>query len=79
MFEALLLEKTVIFVSQSRTVLGYAAEAFTSLLFPFQWEQILIPILPPSLKDYLNSPVPLIAGISPLMIESSIESEVVKY
>lgn len=69
-----MLEKKILFVSQSKTVLGYASEAFTALLFPFHWEQVLIPILSYTLKDYLNAPVPLIAGISPALVDSSIES-----
>ena len=75
-FESLLLEKKVLFVSQSKTILGYATEAFLSLLFPFKWEQSLIPILPPALRDYLTAPMPLVAGISPSLVDSSIESDV---
>lgn len=36
-FECLLLERKVFFVSQSKTILGYACEAFLGLLFPFRW------------------------------------------
>ena len=75
-FESLLLEKKVLFVSQSKTILGYATEAFLSLLFPFRWEQVLIPILPISLREYITAPVPLVAGISPSLVDSSIESDV---
>ena len=49
-FEAILLEKKVIFVSQSKTVLGYAVEAFLAFVFPFRWEHVLIPILPSTLR-----------------------------
>jgi hypothetical protein len=75
-FESLLLERKVIFVSQSKTILGYATEAFLGLLYPFKWEQVLIPILPENLKLYLTAPVPLVAGISPVLVDSSIESDV---
>lgn len=75
-FEAILLEKKIIFVSQSKTVLGYAVEAFQGFIFPFRWEQIIIPILPSTLKDYLTAPVPIIIGISPNMLDRSIESDV---
>ena len=75
-FESLLLERKVFFVSQSKTILGYATEAFLSLLYPFKWEQVLIPILPSSLRDYLTAPVPLVAGISPALVDSSIEADV---
>ena len=36
-FKAILYERQVIFISQSKNVLGLAMEAFTSLLFPFKW------------------------------------------
>lgn len=49
-FKAMLYERQVIFVSQSKTVLGFAMEAFTSFLFPFKWENVIIPIVPLTLK-----------------------------
>jgi DENN domain-containing protein 1 len=67
-----LLEKKIIFVSQSRTVLGYAIEAFLAFVFPFRWEHVLIPILPAPLKEYITAPVPLIVGISPAMVDHTI-------
>lgn len=75
-FESLLLERKVFFVSQSKTILGYATEAFLGFLFPFRWEQVVIPILPSTLKEYLTAPVPLVAGIAPSLVDSSIESDV---
>lgn len=75
-FEAVLLEKKIIFVSQSRTILGFAIEAFLSFVFPFRWEHVLIPILPAPLKEYLSAPVPIIVGITPVMVDNTIESDV---
>lgn len=75
-FEAVLLEKNIIFVSQSRTILGFAIEAFLSFVFPFRWEHVLIPILPAPLKEYLSAPVPIIVGITPSMVDNTIESDV---
>ena len=72
----MLLEKKIIFVSQSKTVLGYAVEAFLSFTFPFRWEHVIIPILPTTLKEYITAPVPLLVGISPAMLDRSIESDV---
>ena len=36
-FKAILYERQVIFISQSKNVLGLAIEAFTALLYPFKW------------------------------------------
>lgn len=78
-FEAILLEKKIIFVSQSKTVLGYAVEAFLSFIFPFRWEHVIIPILPSTLKDYLSAPVPIIVGISPGILDRNVESDVFSF
>ena len=70
-----MLEKKVIFVSQSKTMLGHAVEAFLSFVYPFRWEHVLIPILPNTLKEYLAAPVPLIVGIAPSIFYNTIESD----
>lgn len=36
-FKAMLYERKIIFVSQSKTIIGYAMEAFMSLIYPFKW------------------------------------------
>ena len=69
----ILLEKNVFLISSSKTVLGLATEALLSLIFPFKWEHVLIPILPSNLLTYLESPVPIIAGFSPEMVDESYE------
>lgn len=74
-FKAILYERQVIFISQSKTVLGLVMEAFTSLLFPFKWENVIIPIVPLTLKEYLTAPVPFLAGVTTLQLtDVSIES-----
>jgi hypothetical protein len=76
-FKAILYERQVIFASQSKTVIGFAMEAFTSLLFPFKWENVIIPIVPQTMKEYLTAPVPYLAGINTSqLIDISVESEV---
>ena len=39
------------------------AEGVTSLLFPFQWQHVYVPILPPSLLHFLDAPVPYLMGL----------------
>lgn len=68
-FEAVLLEKNVIFVCDSQVVLGYVIEAVLSFLFPLKWEHVILPMLPNSLVEYLQSPFPIIAGLSSNMID----------
>lgn len=39
------------------------AECLTSLLFPFTWQHVYVPILPASLHHFLDAPVPFIMGL----------------
>ncbi|GAA6075984.1 DENN domain-containing protein 5B isoform X6, partial [Tachysurus ichikawai] len=39
------------------------AEGISTLLFPFQWQHVYVPILPASLLHFLDAPVPYIMGL----------------
>ena len=54
LFECLLLEKKVFFISKHRDIVTMSADALTQLLFPFQYNHVLIPILPDNYKGYLE-------------------------
>ncbi|RHY69778.1 hypothetical protein DYB30_005627 [Aphanomyces astaci] len=58
-----LLEHSVIFVSNSYTALTTCAESIRSLLHPFTWCHIYIPLLPKSLLSYLHCPTPIMVGV----------------
>ncbi|ETV95481.1 hypothetical protein, variant [Aphanomyces invadans] len=58
-----LLEHSVIFVSNSYTSLTMCAESVRSLLHPFTWCHIYIPLLPKSLLSYLHCPTPIMVGV----------------
>jgi hypothetical protein len=62
-FEALLLERRVIFVSKDYTRLSHCIFGVASLLFPFQWQHIFIPILPRALLDVCCAPMPFVVGV----------------
>lgn len=40
------------------------AEGMTSLLFPFVWPHVYVPILPASLHHFLDAPVPFLMGLN---------------
>lgn len=63
-WESLLLERKIFFLSKSKTILNKVCLAFTSLLFPFKWNHVLIPVLPLKCKGCADAFVPLIMGIS---------------
>lgn len=72
----MLLEKKILLSSQSKTVLGLVCEALLCLIFPFRWEQTIVPILPSKLRDYTQAPVPFIIGVPPNFAEIEYEKEV---
>ena len=63
-WQGLLLEKKLFLICSSKATLSCVAHALINLLFPFRWIHVLVPILPEKLKVFIDSPVPLIIGIS---------------
>lgn len=39
------------------------AEGVSTLLFPFSWQHVYVPILPASLLNFLDAPVPYVMGL----------------
>lgn len=53
---------TLLYVSDYEQLM-LAAEGVTSLIFPFTWQHVYVPILPASLLHFLDAPVPFIMGL----------------
>ncbi|XP_034382199.1 DENN domain-containing protein 5B isoform X1 [Cyclopterus lumpus] len=62
-FTCTLLEMQILLYSHDYQRLMTAAEAITTLLFPFQWQHVYVPILPASLLHFLDAPVPYLMGL----------------
>uniref|UniRef100_A0AAY5K1I3 DENN domain containing 5B n=1 Tax=Esox lucius TaxID=8010 RepID=A0AAY5K1I3_ESOLU len=60
---SVLLESQVLLLSNDYQRLMTVAESISTLLFPFQWWHIYLPVLPASLHHLLDAPVPFIIGI----------------
>ncbi|KAJ7998153.1 hypothetical protein DPEC_G00219640 [Dallia pectoralis] len=60
---SVLLENQVLLLSNDYQRLMTVSECITTLLFPFQWCHIYLPVLPASLHHLLDAPVPFIIGI----------------
>ncbi|XP_023154071.2 DENN domain-containing protein 5B-like [Amphiprion ocellaris] len=58
-----LLETQVLLYSQDYQRLMTVAEGITTLLFPFQWQHIYLPIVSTPLHHLLDAPVPFLMGI----------------
>ena len=62
-WSCLLLEHKICLCSSSLSILTPASSALLSLLFPFVWCGIYIPVLPHTLLDVIDAPVPFLVGI----------------
>ncbi|XP_051546794.1 DENN domain-containing protein 5B isoform X3 [Myxocyprinus asiaticus] len=63
LFTCVLLEMQILLYSQDYQRLMVVAEGITTLLFPFQWQHVYVPILPASLLHFLDAPVPYLMGL----------------
>ncbi|MBN3312312.1 DEN5B protein, partial [Atractosteus spatula] len=63
LFTCVLLEMQILLYSQDYQRLMTVAEGVTTLLFPFQWQHVYVPILPASLLHFLDAPVPYLMGL----------------
>ena len=62
---AVLCERRIIIVSASVEALSLCASAVVSLLYPFSWQHIFVPLLPAAMAEYACAPQPYILGVSP--------------
>uniref|UniRef100_A0A0K0ESJ9 UDENN domain-containing protein n=1 Tax=Strongyloides stercoralis TaxID=6248 RepID=A0A0K0ESJ9_STRER len=60
---SLLKERRIIFTGTKISQVSSCCFAVDHLLFPFNWQGIFIPILPPKLVDTLMAPMPYIIGL----------------
>ncbi|KAK9870276.1 hypothetical protein WA026_006363 [Henosepilachna vigintioctopunctata] len=64
LFTCVLLENQILLRSTDCQKLMVVAEGITSLLFPFTWPHVYVPILPASLHHFLDAPVPFVMGLN---------------
>ena len=65
-FTCFLLEHQILLISSQYHKLMTTAECFSALMLPFSWQHVYVPILPRSLRHYLDAPVPFIMGLQRL-------------
>ncbi|XP_073997603.1 DENN domain containing pinstripe isoform X3 [Rhodnius prolixus] len=63
LYTCLLLEGQILFCSSDYQRLMLVAESLTTLLFPFTWPHVYVPILPSSCKHFLDAPLPFVMGL----------------
>lgn len=63
LLNSLILERRIIFVSNSLQKLSECCNAAVSLIYPLEWQHIFIPVLPRRLAEFVCSPTPFIIGM----------------
>ncbi|CAI0386273.1 unnamed protein product [Linum tenue] len=63
LFAGVLLEKQIVVMSPNLGVLSAVVLSLVPLIRPFQWQSLFLPVLPDKMFDFLDAPVPFIAGI----------------
>jgi len=59
-----LLEQSIVICGLDAGLVSGVAMAVASLIKPFKWEGIMIPLLPPSTREVFEAPVPFIVGVA---------------
>ena len=63
LFTTVSLEHQLLLKSFSYEKLMLCAQSLVALLYPFEWQQVFVPILPSAQLGFLDAPVPFIMGI----------------
>ncbi|KAJ3682440.1 hypothetical protein LUZ60_015013 [Juncus effusus] len=64
LFAGTLLEKQVIVICPNLGVLSAIVLSVIPMIRPFEWQSLLLPVMPRKMLDLLDAPVPFIAGIT---------------
>ncbi|KAL5712102.1 hypothetical protein ACHQM5_014304 [Ranunculus cassubicifolius] len=63
LFAGVLLEKQVVIICPNLGVLSAIILSLIPMIHPFEWQSLLLPVLPRKMFDFLDAPVPYIVGI----------------
>lgn len=63
LFAGALLEKQIVIVCSNLGVLSALVLSLIPLIRPYQWQSLLMPVLPNDMLDFLDAPVPYIVGV----------------
>ncbi|KAM7262623.1 hypothetical protein ACFE04_000306 [Oxalis oulophora] len=63
LISGVLLEKQVVVVCPNLGLLSAVVLFVIPMIQPFQWQSLLLPVLPSTMSDFLDAPVPFIVGV----------------
>ncbi|XP_059148527.1 DENN domain-containing protein 2A-like isoform X2 [Physella acuta] len=62
-FSSIVMERRVLLCSSNLSVLTQTVHALAALLYPFHWQHVYVPLLPPEMLDVVCAPMPYILGV----------------
>ncbi|GMQ07351.1 hypothetical protein CsSME_00051574 [Camellia sinensis var. sinensis] len=63
LFAGALLEKQIVVISSNLGILSALVLSIIPLIRPYQWQSLLMPVLPNDMLDFLDAPVPYVVGV----------------
>ncbi|PON81616.1 DENN domain containing protein [Trema orientale] len=63
LFAGALLEKQILVICSNLGILSAIVLSIIPLIRPYQWQSLLMPVLPNDMLDFLDAPVPYIVGV----------------
>ncbi|KAL2609523.1 hypothetical protein R1flu_028096 [Riccia fluitans] len=63
LFAGALLEKQMVVICPNLGVLSAVVMSLIPMIRPYEWQSLLLPILPDKMLDFLDAPVPFIVGV----------------
>eukprot|EP00246_Nothoceros_aenigmaticus_P002656 TRINITY_DN13503_c0_g1_i1.p1 TRINITY_DN13503_c0_g1~~TRINITY_DN13503_c0_g1_i1.p1 ORF type:complete len:242 (+),score=32.19 TRINITY_DN13503_c0_g1_i1:27-728(+) len=63
MFAGVLLEKQMVVICSNLGVLSAVVLSLIPMIRPYEWQSLLLPVLPRRMLDFLDAPVPFVVGI----------------
>nr|PNR39802.1 hypothetical protein PHYPA_020082 [Physcomitrium patens] len=68
-FACALLEKQMVVICPNLGVLSAVVLAMKPMIRPYEWQSLLLPVLPNNMLDFLDAPVPFIVGVQHKTLE----------
>jgi len=73
-FSALLTERQIIVRSSQLSLLGAFGRVCTTLMYPFSWSHVFIPVLPAQMLMVLHAPLPFLIGIQEETLRQALQA-----
>lgn len=71
-------ERQILLLASHFSLLGTAAETLCSLIYPFAWQHVYIPVLPRACLEFLHAPVPFLMGVhTSVFVEDELPEDVI--